>query len=395
MNLNLWMPEIFNFKGGIQTYSIFLLNAIQALYPNINHTVFLKHDTQPLPQVPYLPNTSFFFAGQYPSYIRTSAFAAQLIGHGIWQKPDLIIATHLNFTLAGYWLNRFNQTPYWAVAHGIDAWDIENPNLIRALQHADRILAGSNYTRDRLLNEQDLDPEKVVLLSNTFDSDRFQIGCKPNYLLKRHQLKPKQPIILTVARLAGDERYKGYDQILQALPKIRHHIPDIHYVLAGKGSDRPRIEQLITQLNLQDCVTLAGFVPDEELCDYYNLCDVFAMPSKGEGFGIVYLEALACGKPTIGGNQDGAIDALCQGELGALVDPNDIDAIAYTLTQILQGTYANPILYQPQLLRQKVIEIFGFDRFQKTLAELLQNSPIYPQFLPTETPLNPFLKTML
>jgi glycosyltransferase involved in cell wall biosynthesis len=391
MNLNLWLPEIFNFKGGIQTYSIFLLNAVQALYPHINHSVFLKHDTRTSPQVSYLPHTSFSFTGQYPSRVRTSAYAAQLISQGIWQKPDLVIATHLNFTLAGYWLKQIRQVPYWAVAHGVDAWDITNSNLIRALQHADRILAVSHYTRDRLLKEQDLDPEKVVLLPNTFDSNRFQIGSKPAYLLKRHQINPNQPIILTVARLASEERYKGYDQILQALPKIRQHIPDIHYVLAGKGSDRPRIEQLITQLDLQDCVTLAGFVPDEELCDYYNLCDVFAMPSKGEGFGIVYLEALACGKPTIGGNQDGALDALCQGELGALVDPNDIDAIAHTLTHILQGTYNHPILDQPQLLRQKVIETFGFDRFQKTLDELLQNSPISPQRLPT--PVATFQKT--
>jgi len=106
------------------------------------------------------------------------------------------------------------------------------------------------------------------------------------------------------------------------------------------------------------------------------MCDVFAMPSRGEGFGIVYLEALACGKPTLGGNQDGAIDALCHGELGALIDPQDVDAIAQTLIQILQGTYPNPLMYQPEALRQKVIDTFGFVRFQHTLAEVMKNSPI-------------------
>jgi len=130
---------------------------------------------------------------------------------------------------------------------------------------------------------------------------------------------------------------------------------------------------LITKLNLQECVTLTGFVADDELCDHYNLCDVFAMPSKGEGFGIVYLEALACGKPTLGGNQDGAIDALCHGELGALVDPDDIGVIAQTLIQILQGTYPHLIMYQPEILRQKVIDAFGFERFKQTLANLIQS----------------------
>ena len=124
-------------------------------------------------------------------------------------------------------------------------------------------------------------------------------------------------------------------------------------------------------MSLQDCVTLAGFIPDEELNDHYNLCDVFAMPSKGEGFGIVYLEALACGKPVLAGNCDGALDALNLGELGVLVDPDDVQTIAQYLIEILQQNHSNNLIYQPELLRQKVIEYFGFERFQQTLKEHL------------------------
>jgi glycosyltransferase involved in cell wall biosynthesis len=118
---------------------------------------------------------------------------------------------------------------------------------------------------------------------------------------------------------------------------------------------------------------LTGFIPDEELTAHYQLCDVFAMPSKKEGFGIVYLEALACGKPTLGGNQDGALDALCRGELGALVDPDDVQAIAHTLVEILQGTYPNPLIYQPEQLRQRVIDIYGFERFKRTVKAYLDD----------------------
>ena len=96
------------------------------------------------------------------------------------------------------------------------------------------------------------------------------------------------------------------------------------------------------------------------------------MPSKGEGFGIVYLEALACGKPVLGGNQDGAIDALCQGKLGVLVNPDDLDEIASNLIDILQNTHSNSLLYQPQLLQQKVIEKFGFESFKKILDSHLE-----------------------
>ncbi len=376
LHLHLWFPNIFEFKGGIQVYSTFLLEALQTLYPKIEYDVFLKHDTRSSPNFSLRANTQFHFAGTLPKTLRTLGFATQILGNGLCQRPSLIIASHLNFTIAAYLLKRLKGIPYWTVAHGVDAWNITNPTLQTALQNADRILAVSSYTRDRLLKEQNLDPAKISLLPNTFDASRFQIAAKPKYLLERYGLKPEQPVILTVSRLASLDGYKGYDQIIQALPEIRRQVPDVHYILAGKGDDRPRIEQLITQLNLQDCVTLAGFVPDDELCAHYNLCDVFAMPSRGEGFGIVYLEALACGKPTLGGNQDGAIDALCHGELGALIDPVDVGAIAKTLIQIVQGTYPNPLMYQPDALRQRVIDTFGFEQFKQTLAKRLKNSPI-------------------
>ncbi|MGI2901916.1 glycosyltransferase [Tolypothrix sp. VBCCA 56010] len=373
LDLHLWFPDIFEFKGGIQVYSAFLLEALQSLYPQIDYDVFLKHDTRSREYFSFINKTRFHFAGNSPIALRTVVFAAKIFGHGLWQRPNLVIASHLNFTVVAYLLKRLMGTPYWTVAHGVDAWNITNPTLKTALNNADRILAVSSYTRDRLLKEQNLDPGKISLLPNTFDPSRFKIDGKPLHLLERYKLKPQQPIILTVSRLANTDAYKGYDQILHALPKIKQQLPDVHYILVGKGNDRSRIEQLIVDLNLQDCVTLAGFVADSELCDYYNMSDVFAMPSRGEGFGIVYLEALACGKPTVGGNQDGAIDALCHGTLGALVDPQDVDAIAQTLIQILQGTYPNHLMYQPEALRQKVIDTFGFRNFKQTLAELMQN----------------------
>ena len=370
-HLHLWIPNIFGFKGGIQVYSAFFLEALQKLFPNTNYDVFLKHDTYASTELSFLAHTRFHLAGSFPPALRTPAFALQLLGYGLWQKPNLVITTHLNFTIAAYWLKRLTGIPYWAIAHGVDAWNIERPMLKTALQQADCILAVSSYTRDRLLKEQNLSPDRVKLLPNTFDPSRFTIAPKPAYLLKRHNLSSEQHTILTVTRLSNSDGYKGYDQLIQALPQIRQSIPNVHYILVGKGDDQHRVEQLVRDHSLQNHVTLAGFIPDSELCDYYNLCDVFALPSKGEGFGIVYLEALACGKPTLGGNQDGAIDALGHGDLGALVNPDDLEEIAQTLMQVLNGTSPDPKLYKPEVLRQKVIEKFGFERFQQSLAEYL------------------------
>jgi glycosyltransferase involved in cell wall biosynthesis len=372
MKTDLWIPSLFESKGGIQVYSAYFLNALESIFPTEQHRVFIKNDTSKL--VPNTPasNITYFTRGRNPGKLRTVSFANQIIQKSIHEPPDLIISTHLNFTPVAWYLKKTKNIPYWAVAHGIEAWDIKNSLIKTAIKNADCILAVSHYTRDKLLSEQQLDPTKVVVLPNTFDSKRFNIASKPQYLLEQYNLLPTQPIILTVARLAEVERYKGYDRIFEALPKISESIPDIHYMLVGEGNDRPRIERLIAKLGLQNCVTLAGFVPDEQLCDYYNLCDIFAMPSKKEGFGIVYLEAMACGKPCLGGNQDGAIDALCHGELGALVDPDNVEEIAQTLIQIQQKTYPNTILYQPERLRYKAIEYFGFERFCKTLNTQLQ-----------------------
>ena len=371
-SIHLWIPNLFNLKGGIQVYSAFLIEALASLYQNSNYDIFLKHDTSCEQVLLPTNNTHFHCAGLWPLFLRTPAFAAQIVGRGLCQRPNLVISTHLNFTVAAYWLKRLAGIPYWTVAHGVEAWDIQRPALQSALHHADRILAVSSYTRDRLIKEQNLNPNKISLLPNTFDPYRFTIASKPTHLLERYGLKHDQPILLTVNRLSLSESYKGYDKVLEALPQIRQVIPNIHYIIVGKGDARPYIEQLIRERQLQDCVTLAGFIPDAELCDYYNLCDVFAMPSKLEGFGIVYLEALACGKPCLGGNQDGAIDALCHGELGALVNPNDVEEISKTLIQILQSIYPNPLMYQPEALRQKVIDIYGFDRFKHTLSNYLE-----------------------
>ncbi|MCM1984602.1 glycosyltransferase [Lyngbya confervoides] len=367
--LHLWIPNIFEFKGGIQVYSEFLLSALAQIFPDQSIQVFLKHDRQAKNTQ---PNISFHCSGHWPPALRTPAFASAIALAAIKNKPRLILSTHLNFTPASLRLKQLFNIPYWTVAHGVDAWGIQKSVLQQALHQADLILAVSHYTRDRLLKEQSLDPSKVVVLPNTFDETRFTIQPKSQKLLQHYQLKPDQPIILTVSRLDIVEQYKGYDKIIHALPKIIQALPNVHYLIVGKGSDRPRIETLIQHLQLENHVTLAGFIPDEALGDYYSLCDVFAMPSKGEGFGIVYLEALACGKPTLGGNQDGAIDALAGGKLGVLVDPESVDDIAQALIRILNGSSAHPLIYNPQQLREETIQLFGFQQFQQTLQSLCQ-----------------------
>ena len=381
-NVHIWTPGLFDFKGGIQTYSNFLLNALKRVYPQANIQVFSTHDSPRHSKANGATTSNqqqhprFYGLGNWPTKVRIPAYAAQVVLAGLMDKPDLVISTHSNFTPAARFLKKLTGIPYWTVAHGFEVWDLKRQQVQQGLQDADRILSVSNYTRQRLISEQALSPKKIVRLPNTFDIERFTPAPKPAYLLKKHGLQKDQPLCLTVNRLADGEDFHAYDQILRTMPAIIKVIPNFHYMIVGKGKDRGRVEALIQDLGLNESVTLAGFVPDDRLSDYYNLCDVFAMPGKLEGFGIVFLEAMACGKPVLGSTQDGSLDALDNGRLGALVDPDKLEEIAENIIKILQGSHTNSLLYQPQALRAAVTDTYGPKAFEKTLAMLLQRSPL-------------------
>jgi glycosyltransferase involved in cell wall biosynthesis len=370
--IHVWLPDIFQFKGGIQVYSAFLVQALEQVLPNSDRHVFLKNDTHVTEDIQFNKQTKISFAGRWKNtFWHTPIFASQILLAAIAERPDLIICGHINFSPLAAKIFNLLKIPYWVIVYGIDAWNIEDNSKISGLKLAQKIVSIGEYTRDRIVNEQNISPELIPLLPVTFDASKFTVKPKPKYLLDRYKLAPDQPVILTVTRLASGDRYKGYDQIIQALPAIRRQIPNIYYLLVGKGNDRDRIDAIVEEMGVKDCVIFAGFVPDDELADYYNLCDLFAMPSKGEGFGIVYLEALACGKPTIGGNQDGAIDALCNGELGVLVNPDSIEEIGETIVQILMHRHSLSILYKPEMLRKNAIAKYGFEKFKQNLSYLL------------------------
>ena len=125
--------------------------------------------------------------------------------------------------------------------------------------------------------------------------------------------------------------------MLRALPAVSQRFPNVRYVIVGDGPDRKRVEALSRELRVEESIIFAGYVPNEELAGHYNLCDVFVMASKGEGFGIVFLEALSCGKPVIAGNKDASVEAVLGGKLGMLVDPDDVGAIADAIVAVIGG----------------------------------------------------------
>src|SRR5262249_7047051 len=154
---------------------------------------------------------------------------------------------------------------------------------------------------------------------NCVDLHRFRPQPRDPLLAKRYDVA-SGPVIMTTGRLEATERYKGVDEVFTAIPRLLTRFPTLKYVIVGDGSDRARLEDLAHRMEISEHVIFAGRIPETETVAHYNLADVYVMPSTGEGFGIVLIEAAACGVSVIGSLVDGSQEALLGGQLGRLVD---------------------------------------------------------------------------
>ena len=204
-----------------------------------------------------------------------------------------------------------------------------------ALAEAEEIWTISRYSRDCLCQANQIDPQKVKIVPCVVDGNIFTPGPKPEKLLEKYSLANSK-VLMTVARLWSGDIYKGVDVTIRALPKILAVFPEVKYLVIGRGDDRPRLAKLAKDLGVDQQVIFAGFVPTEELPTYYRVADAYVMPSQ-EGFGIVYLEAMACGIPVLAGDADGSADPLQDGRLGWRVPHRNPDAVAAACLEILGG----------------------------------------------------------
>lgn len=363
MRLHVWAPGFSTFQGGIGGFSRALVTALR----DIGHDLYLCGKVDE-------PGTWNDFrlwgAGRLPPALRTPHFASGLIATCARDRPDFILSTHLNFGPAAHIAKRLFGTPYALVVHGVDMHEHLSHSRREAILAADKVIVISAWTRQRLFSNLPVDPVRVEILPNTVDEERFNVAARPAALVERYGLRPDERVVLTVARLDSKEAYKGYDRVLQALPAIRQACGEVRYLLVGQGDDRPRIEAIARDLRVQESVTLAGFVPEDELADHYRLADVFAMPSTGEGFGIAFLEALACGTPVLAGDRDGSVDAVDGGRLGCLVDPMDVGAIASTLAGLLRRD-GPQWWFDRNALHDAVAARFGHAAFRRAIAQIL------------------------
>lgn len=363
---HVWVPELHRTPGGIQRFSAHLLSAMRRLRPAPALRVLSKNDRSS-------PGRGECGLGGIPASLRSPALA--LVGlAGVLNplgRPRLLVLTHAHFGPLARIARLAGGPPYWVVAHGIEVW-----NASRAvgfgLRGAERILCVSRHTRSKVIARHRVDPSRCVVFPNMVDTRRFAPGPWPKALADRLGISEGDKVILTVARLGSHEQPKGVGRVLDALPGVLAREPSAIHLIVGDGEARPVLEARADALGVRRRVVFAGRLTDPDLAEAYRLCDVFVLPSSKEGFGIVFLEAMATGKPVIAARGDGSVEPLADGELGVLVDADDHDALAEAIFRVLAGTHGHPLVNDPARLRREIVRRFGPRAFLGRLQALAE-----------------------
>jgi glycosyltransferase involved in cell wall biosynthesis len=281
------------------------------------------------------------FRGFGRSKVRLIA-AAVASGRKAHHHTHIILAGHPNLSPIAVWLQKMSPMGHAiVVAHGIEVWQ-PLPLLRRAtIRRAQMVAAPSADTFQKLTDVQHVERKRARLLPWPLNPEFLRLADAKN-LPEVEGFPPQGRVILTIGRAASAEQYKGTDDVIRAVARLRSANPDLHLVCVGGGDDLPRLRALADQTGGGDRIHFLHDLSREQLAACYAACDVFAMPSAGEGFGLVFLEAMAFGKPVVAAAFGGALDVVHDGVNGVLVPPRNATVLASALSRLL----ANPQLRQ-------------------------------------------------
>ena len=291
-------------------------------------------------------------------------------------RADIVVLSHVNLALLGFMIKLLNpRCQLWMVAHGIEVWrPLSFVKKMFVRRYCDKFICVSAFTRDQMMKWHQVDAQKCIVVNNAVDPfiqhpDEFE---KPEYLLNRYSLSPDNQVLFTLTRLASSEQYKGYEQVIKAVSRLIKRFPKIKYILAGPYDEAEgrRIRELIRACEVTENVILTGFLHEKELADYFLLADLFVLPSKKEGFGIVFIEALACGLPVICGNADGSVDAIRNGELGTAINVNDLDELEKVIVTYLKKPLT---VASRESLQKACLTYFNEKNYRNILLHLISH----------------------
>ncbi len=330
MRILVLLTDGFGSQGGIAKFNRDLLRALCAHPAGAEVTALprlMPEAPGPLPAgLRYVTNGT----GGKLKYLLAVACAA--LRHGPF---GLLVCSHLNLLPAAALVRWRVRGPVVLNLYGVEAWQAPASGLHgRLARSVESVVAITELTQQRFLGWSGVDAARSHVLPCAVDLSSYGPGPAPEELGRRYGLTGRT-VIMTLARLSADERYKGVDEVLEAMPELAREIPNLSYLICGDGTDRTRLEAKAAQLGLLDRVIFAGRIPEETKADHYRLAHAFVMPGWGEGFGIVYLEALACGIPVLASAVDGSREAVRNGELGVLVNPRAPGAVAEGIRKTL------------------------------------------------------------
>jgi glycosyltransferase involved in cell wall biosynthesis len=248
--------------------------------------------------------------------------------------------------------------------YGIEVWEPLRPLRRWALRRAKQLIAISRFTAHKAIRANGLPPRKIRILNNCLDP-QLVTGIEASG-------GETSLSLLTVARLPAMGQYKGHDLVIKALPALLRRFPELTYRIVGDGEGRSLLENLAGQLGVTKAVRFYGVVPDEELRRHYTEASVFIMPSRQEGFGFVFLEAMALGTPAIGGNQDATPEVIVHDQTGLLVDPCSVEDIIRATTTLLENRELRDKMGQAAACHAR--QHFGFESFRHKLLDHLSGS---------------------
>ena len=314
-----------------------------------------------------LPRTAPDTVGTLPTNLHQNraqssqiGFAIAAILFAIFHPADLVFCGHVNFVPLAAFIAWLKRTKLIVQTHGIEVWG-ELSDLQRwGLERADLVLCVSRHTRGVVLGAIAIEPEKLLVVPNTVGT-RYSPG-DASRIRKSLGLEGKR-VLLTVGRMDSRERYKGQDRVIAAIPTLISRGNNIAYIIVGSGDDTSRLKALAQDNGVASRVHFLGELESQALVDVFRAADLFVMPSTGEGFGIVFLEAMACGTPALGLAVAGACDALADGELGICVTEAE-------LVNAIDRALAAP-KNDGNLLATLVQARFGHDAFAKHVEAAL------------------------
>jgi glycosyltransferase involved in cell wall biosynthesis len=353
------VTDAYGGTGGIAQYNRDFLESIAA-HPTIDEIVVVPRvivrELQPLPaKVTHIAES----AGSKLKFIRTVAGLSSSRG-----AFDLVVCAHINLLPAAWLAARRMNARLLVMCYGLEVWNPGSWPTRYMLHRTDAIVAISAFTVKRLREWAVIAGDRISLVPNAIDLEAYTPGEGSEHLRRRLGLG-KGPIIMTLGRMDAAERAKGFDEVLEVLPSLLEDFPTLTYCLAGDGTDRARLEQKAEKLGVRDKTVFTGYVPEEQKLDLYRLTDLFVMPSRLEGFGYVFLEALATGIPVVASSVDGSREAVRGGAWGSLADPNNRDEL---LTAIRSG------LTHPTIPERSELEYFSVQRFRDRVWKALERT---------------------